>query len=417
MALNTDHIVNYLAAAMANDTVPDYDTTFNFITYGLYGWQTYLDMAELDVPAIVKLCFSVKDGLYTQGLLHAHLLRLIRNSPTLQEAKKAIINYNAELSASIKPYTSAQLEVPPLMDSFLKHLIVMVSRVKGSTGVGNETSVITGSAIIAPYQGVLKKPFVGEFYEDDEEEAMEALDNRNPRTTILNEMIIMYLDHDYLDILMSMPDIFGKPLPNADSIMHIIGLTSAEGPMAPIYNYYAWAYLYLNYPKMVKKAVLGVLDAISNITTVDSKDLIGAVYRAEPANEEALLDELEQLDALREYSSFTPFDLNTTDADTDPLQVFNLTPLMNYIYTNRRFRSNYYVRSRYMTMKNISSYVIYKEFFIIIPRDEDNVADYIYVPVIDDMNNSEVVIIKYSRSGDIKVLSEAEYDEEIGNMS
>ena len=69
-------------------------------------------------------------------------------------------------------------------------------------------------------------------------------------------------------------------------------------------------------------------------------------------------------------------------------------------------------------MKNVATYFIYNGFFFIVPQTSkgENV-DYLYVPVIDDLNGSQAAIIKYWRNGAIDILTENEYDQEIGNIT
>jgi hypothetical protein len=61
----------------------------------------------------------------------------------------------------------------------------------------------------------------------------------------------------------------------------------------------------------------------------------------------------------------------------------------------------------------VGAFSFYDEYMVIEPQSlNGEKLDYVYVPVIDDLNGSKVVIIKYWRNKRIDILTAAQYEDE-----
>lgn len=410
----TDVVVDYLA---------DPSNLFPFMTKGLTGIQEWVRVVP--ESRFLQKVLTSNDPIFMQVALHAKLLRELKRCNLVGDCLNFIKMYNRSL---ISYKVAHHLDPVELYSSFLEYLRSIVQyihdrRMPRTDAV--ETSVITGCSIIAPYVGTLKKPFDNLYVNEDKDEtvstdslSMSSYNAQMVRDKALAGMKEIWMSHAAMDNLLTnasmLLDVSEKDTDMAN-LIHLYQI-GKEGDNAPIFTYYTWAYLYANADKLDDPVISKLIMASSDIHQVSFQDLYNTYVDATPADESALLSELDTLDTLSKYMK-RPERYLKTDTSTDPLSLFNLTGLMNYLYTNRRFRSNDYVRSRFMTMERVANYTLYRGFFLIIPqKDNGENTDYLYVPVIDDLNGSQVAIIKYWRNGEIEILTENQYYDEIGSM-
>ena len=309
-----------------------------------------------------------------------------------------------------------------------------------------ETSVITGCAPIVPYVGFLKKPTPGErvveepdpaqldvfkesLNEDEEKEeelmlASEAFSTNDSYRDCMKELITYMLSTDSLMArIIAYQDIFRHPIVQPRNLPRFAQMYAdtifANDHKAKLvaYQYYASCALYAWSNMELDSETLDKITAFSNVywqpLPDDFDTLFANIMALTPSTEGALLNEMDHMDALQKFMK-NPETYTNTNTDADPLQLFDLTPLMNYIYTQRRFRSNQYTRSAFMDLPNIGGYVFYREWLIIEPQTpEGHDMNYLYVPVIDDLNMSQNAVIKYWRNGKIDLLSQQEFYKEI----
>lgn len=414
MPLKTDILIDYLA----DPNTPE--NQFRLMTEGLTGFMQWVKAVDMDTFYHHAVFSNLP--IFQQGILHAKLLTLITEEGiTARELLNQVKALNAALISTAAKKGVSNNDLPPVVDKFCKYLAEIVDyavRINVDRDAAVETSVITGCSLIVPYVGTLKKPFIGEREEeiDETEEAMEGLELT--RHVALKRMEELWMKSRIIDTLLTHHELFDDFENSSEAMSQIVGLCAAANntPFDPLITYAAWAHIYKDFSKM--NITDGkVLECIQNYNSTSFSTLMDRFYQNTPAEEAALLSDLETYDTLSKYMK-NPEDYLNTDTSSDPLGLFDLVPLMNYIFTNRRFRSNDYVRSRFMTMKRVANFVIYKGFFIIVPQtDKGNNVDYLYVPVIDDLNGSQVAVLKYWRNSEIEVLTESQYNREVGNIT
>lgn len=417
-------VTNYLAS-------PDAAHKFELMTTGLAGMRRYVKM--ISESHFFKMLHEKRDDkLFQQLMLHARLSNESFTWKTWGDCKEFLLYFNKAIN---QYFTIRHLEQSEQVRSFCFFLIQVVEgwdkaghtkdepMKQAEAKISIETSVITGCAPIVPYTGTLKKPFIGTWYEEDEEPAQENMTStdliRAVAPRIMEEML---MEHTMCQHILSMADMLNSVMhdPDGKDMPMLIKLLteSHNTSLEPVITYGTWAYLHINTEALRNENVIALIKALNGVDGATSfNELYTAFFNITPAQEEALLSELETYDALTKYMK-KPEPYLASNTDSDPLSLFNLTPLMNYIYTNRRFRSNDYVRSRYMKMERIGGYMLYKGFMLIIPEDLDGEnMDYLYVPVIDDLNGSQTAVLKYWRNETVNVLTEAQFDEEVGALS
>lgn len=333
--------------------------------------------------------------------------------------KRCIVAFNASL-------LRFKSRIPS--DDF-QNLIIVYSRELSEIvpQCGNETNVITGCCPIVPYIGVVKKPFIGERELTDEElrrmlspvteSTITVVNPDATRTEVIKHMIeLIYHDRLFMMFLMRNAGIFQETTDAA----HLMDMTrgvlvdTVDGMTKKLYAYYLYAaiYKYAEQYGAMESSIRGIYADIDAFLSKDFKSYLAGIESALPATEELLLYELENGSSAAEFMKKP--DENDKSGDIDPLKLFNFDDLMNYIYVNRRFRANHYTNSAFMNMSVIGGYIFYKGFLIIRPKtSDDQELNYLYIPVIDDLNGSQVRIIKFYRDSRIEILTEPEYAKDI----
>lgn len=291
-----------------------------------------------------------------------------------------------------------------------------------------ETSVITGCAIIAPYAGTLRKPF--KVYKDSMEKADIVIADTQPedpnntkammlQKSALSLMTALLWDFHAIDhILLHVDDIVNISSNPNDFFLLLTSYERMAKEDHVYANYATCVYLYqcahqLNFDMCDK-----LLEKMWHIMDKPIRDTIDTFMEAlEPVSESDLIDDIDRYDTVARFMK-NPEMAKIASDKKDPLDKFDLTPLMNYIYMSRRFRANNYTNTSFANLSYIGGYAFYNEYLIIEPSTAEGVdLNYLYIPVIDDADGSQVVVLKYWRNGQIEKLTEAEYEREIKGLS
>ena len=334
---------------------------------------------------------------------------------------------------------------------YIRHMISKIRDIQREEKA-LETSVITGCSPIVPYSAVLKKPFIGEVVRDHpevdpskfdllKEQEDEEIENEyeefihsmeswldtpsdEVRKALLNNMMATLCNAVNMGCIMEYHVFFREPILDLNRLGTLsIAVNAAynsgdHSGLNVARRYYSLAFLCRNWCEArdsdEQQRMVDFANAVFNPLTTDFSTMFNRVQNIlSNASESALLSELDKLDAMDRFMK-NPENYTATNTSTDPLELFDLTPLMNYIFTNRRFRTNQYTRSAFMDIPSIGGYTFYKGFLIVEPETpEGHEMNYLYIPVVDDLNGSQVSVIKYWRNGTIEVISESQFNDEI----
>lgn len=109
------------------------------------------------------------------------------------------------------------------------------------------------------------------------------------------------------------------------------------------------------------------------------------------------------------------------DPNPDPTHShhIDITALNNFVRIARRYRTDRYVQQAFVSSSDILSISYLDDFMIIEPATKDgDMVDFVYIPLVDDLNDRKPVVAKYWRSDShIDMLSEAEYRKEVQNLT
>ena len=365
---------------------------------------------------------SCKTILVKQMMVHAAIYKIVKqqcHSYTYKEMKSELLNLAAMFRGTPRnPANNFDLEIVAYIETLIERIRQHQKEVHAL-----ESSVVTAYCPIVPYTGTLKKPFVDMKIDKDmmHKELKEAMEfSGTPVDHIqqiaLDCMFSMCLNHHIMPELISRADLF---MPDGN---HPKELTEILQLMRYLYNaepskvedrsahiYYLWKWVYENAELVASDDTQHFIQTIQDISKVEPKDLYQAFFDHLPATESKLMDELDQFDAMQKFMK-EPNSFENTNNSVDPIELFDLDKLLTFIYTNRRFRANKYTNMAFMNLPSIGGYIYYKELLIIQPKTmTGNEVNFLYVPVVDDLSGSQVVIIKYWRNGHIDILSQSEY--------
>jgi hypothetical protein len=150
-----------------------------------------------------------------------------------------------------------------------------------------------------------------------------------------------------------------------------------------------------------------------DLTMATFQDVFNKAMSNLPATESELEDELDNYDMIDRFSKST-----APEDEPDVQDMFDLNKALSFIYTHKQYRANRYTNMAFMRMANIGGYTYYNEFLVIQPKaDDGTTVNYLYIPLIDDLNGSRVCVLKLWRSGTIDILSQGDYDAETGAVS
>lgn len=119
----------------------------------------------------------------------------------------------------------------------------------------------------------------------------------------------------------------------------------------------------------------------------------------------AFYDDMQRQNLLEKMLGDDVNDINRDGIIDNPVEGFDIQKLINYLYTERRYRANDYTNAFFMKGQNIASCTFYKGFVLIQPKSASGQIHYIYVPVIDDAQLSKVVLVRIDREGKISIVN------------
>lgn len=406
-----DHIINY----KANPNDPD--AIFGLLTDGIK--EAYEKVAADHSPNLGETNELLRH-IYT----HCMIINCIETSETYKELKPKLVDL---MKALYRTKQNIDIANGKYVASILERI-----RDEEQSKQAMETSVITGSAIIAPYVGTLKKPF--QVYTSSMEEAANDVKNQRMANCLvdshkrevlkknaLTKMVEIILDRIAIDHIIIGIDALLNTSTDPSYIFNIIrnfDHMAENDPPLGCYSACIFLYRNANNPDFNFDLCNKLLDAMHDVLGRPLRDVIDTYTEAlAPVSESDLLDDLDHYDTIAKYMK-NPEMAKMADAKKDPLDEFDLTPLMNYIFTSRRFRANHYTNSAFANLSYIGGYAFYDDYLIIEPSTAEGVdLNYLYIPVIDDANGSQVVVLKYWRNGKIEVLTQYQYEKEIKGLN
>lgn len=150
-------------------------------------------------------------------------------------------------------------------------------------------------------------------------------------------------------------------------------------------------------------AVEALLDATAETATAEGEDAIPSAreisQRAEKFYSGAVKTSSMEKDGPRDMS-------------------IDLTAIRNFLHISRRFSTDEYCNQSFMKSKKVRSITYIEDFMIIEPEAMDGgQSNFVYIPLIDNMNWKKIIVAKYWRStGDIDLLTMEQYENEINTQ-
>ena len=296
--------------------------------------------------------------------------------------------------------------------------------------ISAQESIVTAVSPIVPYVGVLRKPgttaasaTLKDIKDSDLEKQFIAagLESEMGNETITVDFIIQMMkkivwNHAYLEMLLDKETrIALANIRGIDGLADVqMSLSSDSTVPLPVRVFMALAFIVGNFQELSKDEMIdlltliypfaqnfsGVMESMMRVTNQEAAEAdLTHIIRNELSS-----DEIVQKENYQDGSK------------ANPLDYFDIDALTNYIYTARRFRTNTYTNSAMLDIPKSFTYTFYNGFAIIQPESlEGESFNFIYVPVIDDLNNSQVMIVRMWRNGKIDLLTEAEFRVEMGD--
>lgn len=409
---------------IANPT--DNYITYQMLTQGITAIREFTKTSNLEGMVLPMLKDMKGNAIVRQLLAHGVLIRLVEDAQTYKDMKASLLTYRQNFLGD--PSDTWAVE-------FAAHIEYLFQTIRGQQKDAKalEESVVCACRPIVPYVGVLKKPFVDERVETDEDdeedlewasiESWRGIDIIHMRYVALCTMSDMVMNHRIVDdLLVNYQMISAEQFATSDmsTMVHLaIGVDSnpklKNHRSVIVYMLWGFTYQYLGTHAQGGKPCNRLFTMVNDLTKSTFDEIYKSALDDTPANEASLMQELDNYDMMDKFMKAPMEEEPVEQNPATHLESFDLSPLMNFIYTNRRFRSNKYSNMAFMNMPNIGGYVYYKEFLIIEPKSDSGAAlDYLYCPVIDDLNGSKAAVIKYWRDGRIDLLSQAQYIAEVG---
>lgn len=401
--------------------------TFQLLTRGLRVIREFTKSYPQD--KLVALINSRKDlPLLRQLLAHGRLIYIVESAQTYKDLKHQLMSY----SHNFRPTGPSSSNADNWSITFVDYIEELIYRTRAhqKSEKALEESVVCAYSPIVPYVGTLKVPFVGERVDDEDEpnqdELVEAAKEGWTNMELfrvwnhsLKTMYDMAMNHYIVDDLILNADMIRPDEMKAEDassmaeLARIMYRNPAFVNHRSIIAYALWAFIHEFADSMDVEKAYQMAYLTKEVESTSFNELFDKVFNSlRDATEADLNSELENYNALNKFMK-DPSAYQSTNTSSDPIEMFDLTQLMNFIFTNRRFRANHYTNSAFMNMPSIGGYVFYKDFLIIQPETADGQeVNFLYVPVVDDLNGSKVVVLKFWRNNHIDILSEAEYMKE-----
>lgn len=408
---------------LLRDTVSD-DTGAareKFYVEGLMAARSYVSgMGDDDF--VKEVASSISSGIWgPQYLMHARLANCLEDV-TSDEVRRNVVNLRRILTQvrHMVPVSTPSKIVSDFCsfigDSYLQ-----------SNTAPSDESMMTACAPIVPYVGRIVTPWTGivEHYDDRYRVADDGHDE-NPsdrlRGLALTRMNELTLTNGVMATLMQNCDrIRNYPVNDDGLAVFPKQFDEASAELRATMEFIGCRFLYEMAETLGLEKGLALARYIGGIgiETPASEAFAAAndyLSRLDEAGLDSLLDNIDDSQLNRKFFRFQKAGINETkdmESKFDQIDNFNVTTLMNYIYTSRRYYADYYTNTAYMKMRNVGGYAFYRDFIIIEPQDIEtgNKLDFIYCPVRDQLNDRRVVIITMDRSGKILPITERAFND------
>jgi len=392
-----------------------------FYVEGLMAARYYVGGLS-DDEFIRAVASTISGGIWgTQYLMHGRLANML-NDVTSDEARRNVVNLRRILMKvrHLIPASASSQIVNDFCD-FIGDMYLQ------SETAPSDESIVTACAPIVPYVGRIVTPWsnIVEHYEDMSR-AVDDYPEKEPsdrlRGLALTRMNELTMTNAAMVVLMQNRDCIRDYLINNDSLA-VFPRQFDEAPVdrRVVMEFIGCRFLFEMADDLGLEKGLALARYISS-PTVDqpaseaftmAEDYLN---RLDEAGIESLLDDIDDSQLNRKFFKFQKAGIGETEdmkSKFDQIDNFNVTTLMNYIYTSRRYYADYYTNTAYMKMRNVGGYAFYRDFIIVEPQDIEtgNKLDFIYCPVRDQLNDRRVVIITMDRSGKILPVTEKAFND------
>lgn len=264
-------------------------------------------------------------------------------------------------------------------------------------------SIVTAYAPIVPYVGTLRKKF------GPVSEAIENPDGRADMDFMVNSLGQLTMSTKFFDIV-----------PYIERVQGIRNITSTDESLD-------------GYLRAIDDKSIDSPDAVRYLTLIFSichpdididkyREDFKTLHSPETASFESLLSAagnvfyhvgMESEGYEDDFADFAALKQEVAEKKQHDLGTFDLTPLLNFIYMNRRYRADSYTNTYFSNAPEIRSFTSYRGLLLIEPAINGASADFLYCPLRDDALFI-IVILKYWRDGTLEILTEYEFRNEIG---
>ena len=392
-----------------------------FYVDGLMAARYYVGSLS-DDEFVRAVASTISGGIWgTQYLMHGRLANML-DDVTSDEARRNVVNLRRILMKvrHLVPASTSTWIVNDFCD-FIGDMYLQ------SETAPSDESVVTACAPITPYVGRIVTPWsnIVEHYEDvsrSVDDNPEDEPGNRLRGLALSRMYELTMTNAAMVMLMQNRDCIRDYPINGDSLA-VFPRQFDEAPVdrRVVMEFIGCRFLFEMADDLGLEKGLALARYISS-PTVDqpaseaftmAEDYLN---RLDEAGIESLLDDIDDSQLNRKFFKFQKAGIGETEemkSKFDQIDNFNVTTLMNYIYTSRRYYADYYTNTAYMKMRNVGGYAFYRDFIIVEPQDIEtgNKLDFIYCPVRDQLNDRRVVIITMDRTGKILPVTEKEFNE------
>lgn len=251
-------------------------------------------------------------------------------------------------------------------------------------------------------------PYSGEYIKLYPIESFETNLSTKQRLDILKELQDIILNDEYCEELIRCG---GRYAATELSLSDVINYVNNPGIDVLLRRYLGLIYLAKNIDKIQTNEKEMFINTMRTLKLGDDpeKSISCMEYLIKDSSIESLenfafYDDMQRQNLLEKMLGDDVNDMDRDGIIDDPVEGFDIQKLINYLYTQRRYRANDYTNAFFMEGQNIASCTFYKGFVLIQPKSASGQIHYIYVPVIDDAQLSKVVLVRIDRDGKVSVV-------------
>ena len=404
----------------------DMDMRYRFYVEGPAAARSYVGSLSDDefIMAVASHLSCIGD--VVMMLLHARLANVLEDT-TSNEARQNVASLRRILGRvkhMVPAYTSTAF-----VDDFCRYL--------GDSYLGDgdvapsDESVVTAGAPIVSYVGRLVTPWAGITNGGDEATTYNGgepdltPDGDRVRVLALNRFHELVTTNGVLPHIMDRGITIREWVVDAESLRVYIKMLDDPARVRTLADlvelqYIGCRYLYEMADALGLEKATALAKYIAGVsrgdTTADA--FVAAESWLDTMDESALESLLDDIDDDRVNPRFFKDrdggdETEELENRFDRIDNFNITTLMNYIYTSRRYYADYYTNTAFMKMRNVGGYAFYREFIVIEPQDIETgkKLDFVYCPVRDQLNDRKVVIVTIDRDGKVFPVPEKEFND------